>query len=396
MDDLLVRYADLIIRRQLRLRPGDSLSINTESSTIEFARFLARLAAEATLESVHIVETRHGRVLQVYPIDPQEADALRPKVTSTVMCHIVDLDQAPYYSEEAPKDLAKDVVQLGHFGLLADPPELDRRIAVPWANIPYPGPNWGLQYLGPDATEGDMWKLFMRLFRLDAQDPSSFWDNQVGVMEWRKRQLDKHISDKLTIRDEDWRLTLSIAQGTRWSGGETVLPSGRRFLSQLPLQHLFASVDAKSAEGSFRSSRPFLLLGKRVIGASFEIHEGKAVRWNAEQGKDALDAFFSVDDGARSICELSLADENTRESASLTTGAHPLFNKAATSHIGFGGFSTDTLARQFTEEELDTCHLNQSLVRLDVPIGSSTLEIQATDRLGETVEIMQEGVFVAE
>ena len=130
MDTLLVRYAELVIKQQLQLRPGESLSINTESSTIEFARLLARMAAETTREPVHIVETKHGRVLQVYPIDPQLNDALRPPVSGLAMCHIVDLDSAPYYSEESPQDLAKDVVQLGRFGILADPPELERRLAA--------------------------------------------------------------------------------------------------------------------------------------------------------------------------------------------------------------------------------------------------------------------------
>ena len=264
-----------IIKQQLQLRPGESLSINTESSTIEFARLLARMAAETTREPVHIVETKHGKVLQVYPIDPQLNDALRPPVSGLAMCHIVDLDSAPYYSEESPQDLAKDVVQLGRFGILADPPELERRLAAPWANVPYPGPDWGLQYLGNEATEGDMWKLFMSLFRLDAHDPAEYWSNQAGMMNLRKRILNQHLADTITLRDQDWELMVRIAMDTQWTGGETVLSNGRKFLSQLPLQHVYASVDTQSANGSFLSSRPFLLLGKLVRNARFVVEGGE-------------------------------------------------------------------------------------------------------------------------
>lgn len=395
MDTLLVRYAELVIKQQLQLRLGESLSINTESSTIEFARLLARMAAETTREPVHIVETKHGKVLQVYPIDPQLNDALRPPVSGLAMCHIVDLDSAPYYSEESPQDLAKDVVQLGRFGILADPPELERRLAAPWANVPYPGPDWGLQYLGNEATEGDMWKLFMSLFRLDAHDPAEYWSNQAGMMNLRKRILNQHLADTITLRDQDWELMVRIAMDTQWTGGETVLSNGRKFLSQLPLQHVYASVDTQSANGSFLSSRPFLLLGKLVRNARFVVEGGEVTGWSATQGKQALDAFFDIDEGARRICEISLADDGTRESNSLSSGSHPLFNKSATCHIGFGGFQTDTLARQFTPNELDEKHLGQSLVRLDVPIGSPSLSVTATDKDGFVTPLMEDGVFVA-
>ena len=394
MDTLLVRYAQLVINQQLQLRPGDSLSINTESSTIAFARLLARMAAETTQEAVHIVETKQGRVLQVYPIEPDLHDALRPNVSALVMCHIVDLENAPYYSEEQPKDLARDVVQLGRFGLLADPPELERRLAAPWANVPYPGPDWGLQYLGNEATEGDMWKLFMRLFRLDARNPVWYWKNQVGLMNQRKHLLNQHLEDSLTLSDHGWQLEARIAQDTQWVGGETKLPNGRTFLSQLPLEHVYASLDCQSAQGHFASSRPFLLLGKLVKDARFTIEDGTVTRWDASHGKEALAAFFDIDEGARRLCEISLADEGTRESLSLQSGAHPLFNKSASTHIGFGGFQTDTLAKQFTQEDLDEKHLGQSLVRLDVPIGSDTFSVQATDKEGCSTTLMEHGVFV--
>lgn len=119
-----MKYAELVIRRQLQLRRGESLSINTESSTIDFARLLARLAVEVTIQAVQIVETQNGRIKQVYPIDPKENEALRPKISGYVMCHVVDLDDCPYYSEESPEAIAKDVVMLGRFGLLAEPIEL--------------------------------------------------------------------------------------------------------------------------------------------------------------------------------------------------------------------------------------------------------------------------------
>ncbi len=353
------------------------------------------MASEVTMEPVNIVETREGRILQVYPIASSLSDAFRPPVKAYAMCHIVDLDSFPYLSDENPKDLVKDIVQLGKFGILADPPELERRISVPWANVPFPGPSWALQHLPSDATEGDMWKLFSRLFRLDSTKGSEFWQHQSAVINLRKRILDEHVRKRWEISSSDWHLEFAIARDTRWAGGETTLPGGRNFLSQLPLQHACASIDTQSTNGTFRSSRPFLLFGNLVKHAFFTIEQGKAVHWDAEQGKEALDAFFSIDEGARRVCEISLADEGTRENAELATLSHSLFGKATTTTIGFGGFQTDTLARQFSVEELESHHLGQSLVHLDVPVGSTSLFVCAKDQDGGETSLMEEGVFVA-
>lgn len=396
MDDLLIRWAELIIRKQLQLRQGDSLSVNTESSTIDFARLLARLATQVTLEPVHIVETKRGRVLQSYPIDPAIADALRPKITGAALCRIVDLDSEQYSSEESPQDLVRSVVQLGHFGLLADPVDLERRVGAPWVTIPYPGANWGLQYLGVDATEGDMWSMFRDIMRLDSEDAVAFWDGQTRALAWRRKKLNDHLRERITVRGDEWHFSFRVAPKTLWTGGETELPSGRRFIPVLPLENLLACADSSSVSGKVKASRPFLLLGKKVEGASFLLKDGEAVSWDAASGKDALDAFFSIDEGARHFAGISVADEATRESRWLTSSAHRLFNRAATTHIIFGGFPQETMDGTLTEKDLEDGHMNQSLVQLDVPVGSPSLRITATDEYGVETVLMDEGVLVSD
>ncbi|HKM08147.1 MAG TPA: aminopeptidase, partial [Sphaerochaeta sp.] len=48
MQEILRRYARLVIEVQLKLQRGDALSINTENSTMSFARMLATMACEST------------------------------------------------------------------------------------------------------------------------------------------------------------------------------------------------------------------------------------------------------------------------------------------------------------------------------------------------------------
>jgi len=393
MQEILRRYARLIIEIQLNLQKGDALSINTENSTISFARMLATMACESTLQTVSIVETSHGKVAQVVEFDPVEKRMKRPPVTGYVMCHLFDLDNAPYLTDDNVSSLTEEVGKLGTYGLLSDPVFLDRRIAVPWANIPLPGPLWAMQLLGKAASEGDLWTLFSKIYRLEDDHGLKFWLDQANLLHYRKQMLTKRGKLNLSIQGNGCSLQAAIADRTKWTGGNSSVSSGRTFMPSLPMQHIHASLDIGLTEGIVVASIPFLLLGKVVRDASFTIEKGKVVSYSAEEGKEALDAFFAIDEGASVVSGLSLADNDTIERAYLTQAIHPHFNREITSSLVLGGFRLNTLTDQSTDEEIDDSHLNRSLVRLEIPMGSVSLTIQATDKQGDTFTLIDEGVF---
>ncbi len=393
MQQILRRYARLIIEVQLKLQPGDALSINTENTTMSFARMLATMACESTKQTVTIVEINHGKIAQVLEFDPVEHRIRRPEVTGYVMCHLFDLDSAPYLTDENVASLAQEVTKLGTYGLLSDPVFLDRRIAVPWANIPLPGPLWAMQLLGKAASEEDMWELFSTLYRLEDDHGLKFWHDQANLLHYRKQQLNKEGKLELAIQGEGCTLKAAIADKTKWTGGSATVSSGRTFLPNLPMQHIHASLDVRMTEGTVTNLRPFLLLGKVVEQATFTIQKGKVESYTAKQGKEALDAFFSIDEGSLLVSGLSLADNDTIESRYLNRAIHPHFNHEMTTSLVLGGFSLNTLTDQSTDEEIDASHLGRSLVQLEIPIGSDSLSIQATNEQGKKISLMSDGVF---
>ncbi|HKM08017.1 MAG TPA: aminopeptidase, partial [Sphaerochaeta sp.] len=391
--EILRRYARLVIEVQLKLQRGDALSINTENSTMSFARMLATMACESTLQTVTIVETSHGKVAQVVEFDPVEKRIKRPPVTGYVMCHLFDLDSAPYVTDDNVSSLTEEVGKLGSFGLLSDPVFLDRRIAVPWANIPLPGPLWAMQLLGKAASEEDMWTLFAKIYRLEDNHGLKFWHDQANLLHYRKQKLTNKGKLSLTIEADDCNLHAILADKTQWTGGLSSVSSGRTFMPSLPMQHIHASLDTRMTEGTVGTTIPFLLLGKVVEDATFTFEKGKVVSYSANQGKEALDAFFAVDEGASVVSGISLADNDTIESRYLTQAIHPHFNREITCSLVLGGFNLNTLTDQSTDEEIDASQLGRSLVRLEIPIGSNSLTIQATDEQGNTTILLEDGVF---
>jgi len=112
MQEILRRYARLIIEVQLKLQRGDSLSINTENSTMAFARLLATQACESTMQTVNIVETNHGKIAQVDFLDDGEIGfgsteflVLRQKNNITVNDYIYYLVKSPLVVDTAIKSM---------------------------------------------------------------------------------------------------------------------------------------------------------------------------------------------------------------------------------------------------------------------------------------------------
>ncbi|MGH0053546.1 MAG: aminopeptidase [Sphaerochaetaceae bacterium] len=393
METLLTRYVRLIIEVQLKLREGDSLSINSETSTLAFARMLAKKACLATRQTVTIVHTNHGKVVDAIPIEPEDKEIFRPPVQGAVMCHLVDLDEHPYLTQIDLKSASEDIPILAKYGLLAEPVFLDRRIAVPWANIPYPGPRWALQLLGTQASEEDMWKLFTFLYRIEDEYAFRFWEEQGNLLSYRKQKLNKQGQCTLQLVGDGWQLQATMAKDTLWAGGNHTLKNQRSFFPTLPVQALHTALDCRSATGTFSSSRPFHVLGQEINGAHFTVSEGLITDYDAKTGKDALDVLFSVDEEARRISEISLADNDTIESRYLDKSIHPHFSREITSSIAIGGFSLDNLTTQQSEADVKKSALCTSLVRLEIPVGDSHLSVNMNREDGTSLAIMEEGIF---
>lgn len=393
METLLKRYADLVIKVQLRLAEGDSLSINTEASTMGFARLLANQACMATRESVMIVETNKGKVVQAYPIEPQEKEVFRPPIRMKVMCHLIDLDAHPYHQVHDLEEAAQEVATLARFGHLSEPVFLDRRIAVPWAIVPYPGSEWASHLLGEPAGDEQAWTLFSSLYRLDSDWVTSFWEEQGNLLDYRKQVLNTIGCSTVQLVSDGWLLSAKLAPNTVWAGGRAMLANGRTFTPCLPIQALHASLDLSSANGSFAASLPFNILGTEVRGATFTVKDGKVVAFDAESGKDALGTLLGIDEGACIVSELSIADNDTIENRYLRCSIHPHFAREITTTLVLGGFSLDTLTDHENDEDIRASRLSESLVKLEIPVGDSHLSLSLTPEDGFPHEVMVEGVY---
>lgn len=387
MDAIYHNLAQLVCKGQLKLVSGDILSINTEESTYDFAMLLARQACKMTNLTVNIVVTEDGKVTQTVPIEPDLLDIQRPKPKMPVMCRILDLNNFPYFSLDDPMETVKNLVNINKFGNLSEPLVLDRKISVPWAVVPFPSLSFA-QALLENAENGVQHKLFELLYRLDQEDPESFWENQANLIKYRIKQLNKHEDGMLTIDNYRSNFIAKICKKSNWAGGHTTLKNNRTFYTSLPAQNVHTTFDNKSAEGTIVASRDFTLFGQIVKNARFVISEGRVTTFSASEGYQALEAYFKADKNANIVSGISLCDEDTTESKYLTMNVHPHFNMEGTSSLLLGGINIDTLENIYSNEDINDLNIEEALVKLVIPFGNDETKVTLNGQI-----IMDDGVF---
>ncbi|MGE0073982.1 MAG: aminopeptidase [Sphaerochaetaceae bacterium] len=390
-------YMEILLRVAIRIQEGDSLSINTNPSHLDFARELAQSASETTLQAVHIVVIEDGvpgDVLEVTPVIHEQS--LAPP-TGAALLRLDDTEDRDWDFTADPVDIVQNMGLLQKVGNLA-PPQLDKQVA-PWAVVPVPGPVWARRILGKKASEEDLWKALGPVFKLDTSNPLRAWQDQVTWIDHRLSLLNRHDVVSWHIRsDEGTDLSVCAVDQSRWRGGVLRLGSGRTFLPLLPLERVSMLVERLQGRGVIKASRPFRLLGGMVEGASFELAQGTIVGFDADRGKELLALALSMDSGSAKLGELSLVDEHSQ----LGTLAH---------HFGYGGFdenltssitigmgetyhleALDTYADEMELQEQTGC--NVSTLRARIPIGTGNLQVSARLEDGSEIVFMQNGVFL--
>lgn len=391
------RYMEILLRVAINIQQGESLSINTNPGTLEFAKDLAQLASETTLQPVHVVLVDQGKPGDVVTFTPIEHEQLSSTPIRAALLRLDDTEDRQWDFTIGPQQMATDMSLLQRAGNLA-PPQLDKQVA-PWSIVAVPGPNWAKRLLGKQATEAQLWELLSPVFKLDSEDPQQAWREHVSMIDHRLAVLNRLDAESFEISTTaGTRLILSSVEGSRWRGGVRKLDDGRAFIPHLPLDRVSMLVERTITNGVVHTTKPFPLLGGYVEHAVLEFHNGSIVSFDADKGKDLLEIAFSIDAGARKLGECSLVEHGSTLAEISHTFGYRGFdeNFLSTLTLGMGeAYHLEALDRYSDEEELqEQTGCNVSTLRMRIPIGDSGLCVGAQLFDGSSETIMQNGQFI--
>ena len=399
-------YAELVVRSCMNIQKGQRLVITCNIENADFARLCASVAYDAGCKEVVMwwVDEELKRMKYL-----RAADEVFDKVDSwyvdfrntlseegAAFLHI-DADDPELLNGVDPDRITRAQKSA------AKPLEAYRkrmmRSECPWTVCSVPSKAWA-KAVFPELSEDDaverLWEEILKACRVDGGDAIKNWKDHVDEI---KRHVDimngyrfKTLKYKNSIGTD---VTLDLAEGHIWTGGEEKGPNGTMFAANIPTEEVFTVPDRRTMNGTLVATKPLSLNGSIVDGFSFKVKDGKIIEVHAEKGEDILKEAISVDEGASYFGEVALVPYDSPINKSGVLFLNTLFDENAACHFAFGEAypcieGVDTM----TEDDFKAKGVNSSMTHVDFMVGSADLEITGITHDGEEIPVFRNGTFV--
>lgn len=288
-DDLVTRWADLLVDYCLRVQPGETILIGSEwearplveacykAVVLRGGHPLVRLDLPG-LSEFFLTHATDAQLAHVPPVGLYEAQTIAGRIRIAAESDTRALSRVDP-KRQAVLDRARDPIRKA---------ARDKR----WVLTQYPTAAYAAD-AGMDPADYESF-VASAMF-LDRPDPVAAWQElgrrQAGLVEFMTGVK------TVRIEAEGTDLTLSVA-GRTWVNSD-----GRR---NMPSGEIFTGPVEESPTGRLRCGFPVCRDGRELKGIALEFDRGRVVSARADEGEEYLLSMLDLDPGARRLGELGL------------------------------------------------------------------------------------------
>jgi aminopeptidase len=384
----LEQYAHLLVEVGANVQDGQIVAINAQPQHLPFVRILTRVAYERGAKYVdvwyfdphmklHRVMNAEEETLGWTPpwLDRRAEMLIEEKAAAITVRGEADLG---LLSSADPARVGKDRMPRMRAWF-----ELVSSEQVNWTIGAFPTEGWARTVYGePDVDR--LWGELRHFLRLDTSDPVSAWNDHLENLNKRARLLTERAFDGLRYRGPGTDLFVGLIPNHVWNAARFATKSGRVHAPNLPTEEVFTSPDRTRTEGTISSTKPLEASGSIVRDLRITFEEGRAVDWDASEGKEILGGQLTADDGSNRLGEVALVDGASRIGQSGTIFFETLLDENATSHIAYGGGFPASIkgGGAMSLEERLAAGVNHSGVHTDFMVGGPEVEIYGVTKDG--------------
>jgi len=224
---------------------------------------------------------------------------------------------------------------------------------------------------------------------LDSDDPVREWKtihkHAVALKKWMNSMEVAYYH----VESNSVDLRITPGQHRKWIG-----LSGHN----IPSFEIFLSPDWRGTQGVYVANQPCFRSGNYVKGLRLEFKKGKAIKFEAEEGKDFVIKQVAMDKGACRVGEFSLTDKRFSKIDKFM--AHTLFDenyggRYGNCHIALGASYSDTYngnPAELTSERKRKLGFNDSALHWDL-VNTEKKTVTAHLTSGGKVVVYENGMF---
>lgn len=397
------KYARLIARVGANIKKGQPVRIYAEADQHEFVTILvgecykagaSRVEVDFSFQAITKLNYKHRSLKSLSEVPAWQEERLKLMVEE-VPCRI-------YIESEDPdglKGVNREKMQKSQMARYKVTKKYSDALENKdqWCIAAVPSYAWAKKVF-PNETKNKaynmLWDAILKtVYVTKDNDPEEAWKNHNADLKSRTAYLNEKKFDYLEYKSSNGTdFKAGLISGSHWCGGGENTLSGNFFNPNLPTEEVFISPKKGIAEGKLVSTKPLSYQGQIINNFSITFKDGKAVEWEAEEGKDLLDKMLSMDEGAKYLGELALIPYNSPIADTGILFYNTLFDENASCHVALGRGFCDTIDG-FEDKSLEECQamgVNDSMIHVDFMIGASDLEITGY-KDGKAYPIFKEG-----
>jgi aminopeptidase len=396
--ELAARYADVVVRVGVAVRPGQVVVVVALVEHAELARAVAESAYAAGARRVEVVygdeQVRRSAIAHgasaalaegglldhavVERFEEAPADTVYVRLTGNPDPHLFDDLDAAAVVASRPGHLhrrSREAVMGGE---------------LRWTIVAAPNTGWAEAVFGePDVDR--LWQAVATAVRLDEPDPVAAWQEHVAVLHRRCAAVQAAGLDALHYSGPGTDLVVGLHPGSRWVGGAISGADGIAYVPNLPTEEVFTSPDPSRADGVLALTRPLVMPSNGIVveGLRLTFEDGRIVAAEADRGADAVRAELDSDPGARRLGEVALLDRDSRVRRAGVVFHDTLYDENAGAHVAWGQAFSMCLPEGGSMDLF-----NSSSVHTDVVVGGPGVSITGTTADGVRVPLVDDDVWV--
>jgi aminopeptidase len=409
-NELMDKYADLILKVGLNLQPGQRLSIGSHHDVyrtpLEAAPLVRILATKAYQMGASLVDVFWGddqvdlaRAVRA----KQDYLTTYPSWIAGEMIAAAGRGDArlsitggnPYlYSDVDPDRLG--MIQRARAAALDEAYLFNDQHPFNWCAAKFATSSWATAVF-PDLTTSDainaLWEQLIQFCYLEAEDPISVWNDHNRDLYLRGEWLTQSAFKSLHFRSHQTDLWLDLPPNHIWVGGIDKLPDGLEYCANLPTEEICTLPDLNGVRGYVQATKPVSYRGMYFEGIRLEFEDGQVTQATADKGQDQLRQLLETDEGASRLGEVALVPHSSPISQSGIIFHSILLDENASCHIALGNGYRFNLAESesMDKETFAAAGGNTSSIHFDFMIGSDLLDVDGIDAEGNPYPLLRAG-----
>ena len=396
-EQALQKYAEIIIRVGLNLKPGQRLVIQTPVEASLLVRLVTAHAYQAGARYVDVVYEDDQVTLARFQFAPRDSFT----EDRAWFGHMLDEHGRSgnaylrIYAEDPDLLKGQDPELVGQYKrtLLKNRQAFSDQVsknAFNWCLVGAPIAGWAAKMfpdLDPPERERRLWGAIFDVCRLADDDPVQTWKRHIHQLSNQKQ----YAALKYSAPGTD--LTVGLPQGHMWRSGSIVSQGGTLFTPNLPTEEVFTLPHRDRVDGVVTATRPLSYASTLIDEFSLTFKDGRIVDFKAGRGEAVLRDLIETDEGSHRLGEVALVPHSSPIAKSGLMFFNTLFDENAASHIAIGMAYQFTLqgGEAMSPQDFQAAGGNNSITHVDFMIGSDKMDIDGVCANGSLEPVMRQG-----